>query len=439
MAENKNIRRAALDILMRMEKEEGEGYSNRLIDSAITKYNFEGADRALLSQLVSGVTERRITLDYIIGKFSKSPLSKLDSDALCLLRMGLYQLRYLDRIPQHAAVNETVNLARSRSRGFINAILRSYLRTDEVKFPQKPDAERFSVTYSAPRELCEKFISLFGVEASEHILASYLDTPALTLRVNTLKTTREELTQKLQAEGFECIPTETSPYGIRVSGSGLPTAISEGLAYVQDESSQISSLVLDPKAGDTLLDACACPGGKSFSAAMLMGNEGRITSRDLHASKLPLILSGADRLGISIITTEERDSSVPSDEKYSKIICDVPCSGLGVAAKKTEIKYRPLEKNAELPALQYSILCAVSESLEVGGTLVYSTCTILPEENENIVDRFISEHPGFEAVPFSVGKHNAPSGKLTLLPTAEHDGFFISKIAVRKSNQIASR
>lgn len=428
MAENKNVRRAALDILMRMEKDEGEGYSNRLTDSAISKHSFEGADRALLSQIVSGVTERRITLDFIIQKFSKAPLSKLDRDALCLLRMGIYQLRYLDRIPSHAAVNETVNLARSRSRGFINAVLRSYLRADSIKFPEEPDVERLSVTYSAPRELCEKFISLFGTKKAESILASYLETPALTLRVNTLRTTRDELIERLESEGFECTPTATSPYGIRIVGSGLPAEISEGLCYVQDESSQISSLVLDPHEGDRLLDACACPGGKSFSAAMLMKNTGSITSRDLHASKLPLISSGAERLGISIIKTEERDSSLPCGEKYSKIICDVPCSGLGVAAKKTEIKYRPLAKNAELPPLQYSILCAVSESLETHGALVYSTCTILPEENENIVEKFLSEHKDFEAVPFKVGEHDAPEGMLTLYPCAEHDGFFISKL-----------
>ena len=428
MAENKNVRRAALDILMRMEKEEGEGYSNRLIDSAISKHSFEGADRALLSQIVSGVTERRITLDYIIQKFSKAPLSKLDRDALCLLRMGIYQLRYLDRIPSHAAVNETVNLARSRSRGFINAILRSYLRTDEIKFPEKPADLRLSITYSAPRELCERFISLFGVEKAESILASYLEAPALTLRTNALKITRDELIEALRSEGFECETTTVSPYGIRIQGSGLPRAISEGLCYVQDEASQISSLVLDPHEGDRLLDACACPGGKSFSAAMLMKNKGSITSCDLHASKLPLISSGAERLGISIIKTEERDSSIPTGNKYSKIICDVPCSGLGVAAKKTEIKYRPLEKNAELPPLQYKILCAVAESLEPHGTLVYSTCTILPEENENIVEKFLSEHKDFEAVPFKVGEHDAPAGMLTLYPCTEHDGFFISKI-----------
>ena len=432
MAENKNVRRAALDILMRMEKDEGEGYSNRLIDSAISKHSFEGADRALLSQIVSGVTERRITLDFIIQKFSKAPLSKLDRDALCLLRMGIYQLRYLDRTPQYVAVNETVNLARSRSRGFINAILRSYLRADSIPFPEKPEDLRLSVAYSAPRELCAKLVSIFGVKESENIPASSLNAPALTLRVNTLKTTREELISALEAEGFECLPTATSPYGVRVRGSGLPTAISEGLCYVQDESSQISSLVLDTHEGDRLLDACACPGGKSFSAAMLMKNAGSITSRDLHASKLPLISSGAEKLGISIITTEERDSSIPTAEKYSKIICDVPCSGLGVAAKKTEIKYRPLAKNAELPPLQYSILCAVSESLEVGGTLVYSTCTILPEENENIVEKFLSEHKDFEAVPFKVGEHDAPAGMLTLYPSQEHDGFFISKLT-RKS------
>ena len=432
MGEIKNVRRAALDILMRMEKENGEGYSNRLIDSAISKNSFEGADRALLSQIVSGVTERRITLDYVIGKFSKTPVEKLDTDARCLLRMGIYQLRYLDRIPSHAAVNETVNLARSRSRGFINAILRSYLRADSLKLPEKPDDLRLSVAYSAPRELAARLISLFGVAESEKILASYLSIPSLTLRVNTLRTTRDELIAKLEAEGFECTPTMTSPYGIRVIGQGLPTAISEGLAFVQDESSQMTSLVLDPKAGDELLDACACPGGKSFSAALMMGNEGRVTSRDLHASKLPLISSGAEKLGISIIRTEERDSSIPSPEKYTKIICDVPCSGLGVAAKKTEIKYRPLEKNASLPELQYSILCAVAQSLEVGGTLVYSTCTIIPEENGEVVDRFLKSHEGFEAVPFTVGALEAPEGKLTLLPSSEHDGFFISKIT-RKS------
>lgn len=432
MSENKNVRRAALDVLMRMEKEAGEGYSNRLIDAAISRFGFEGADRALLSQIVSGVTERRITLDFIIQKFSKSPLSKLDRDALCLLRMGIYQLRYLDRIPSHAAVNETVNLARSRSRGFINAILRSYLRTDEIKFPEKPTDLRLSVTYSAPRELCAKLISLFGVKKAESILASYLDTPALTLRVNTLKTTRDELIAMLTDKGFECEPTSVSPYGVRVKGAGLPTAIADGLCYVQDESSQISSLVLAPTAGDTLLDACACPGGKSFSAAMLMNNAGSITSCDLHASKLPLISSGAERLGISIIKTCERDSSIPTDEKYSRIICDVPCSGLGVAAKKTEIKYRPLEKNAELPPLQYSILCAVSKSLEVGGTILYSTCTILPEENENIVEKFLSEHKNFEAVPFTIGEFDASAGMLTLYPCTARDGFFISKLT-RKS------
>jgi 16S rRNA (cytosine967-C5)-methyltransferase len=165
---------------------------------------------------------------------------------------------------------------------------------------------------------------------------------------------------------------------------------------------------------------------------MLMKNKGSITSCDLHASKLPLISSGAERLGISIIKTEERDSSIPTGNKYSKIICDVPCSGLGVAAKKTEIKYRPLEKNAELPPLQYKILCAVAESLEPHGTLVYSTCTILPEENESIVKKFLSEHKDFEAVPFKVSEYDAPEGMLTLYPCAEHDGFFISKLT-RKS------
>lgn len=427
MTKKQNVRRLALELLMRMERE--GGYSNRLLDAAISGSELESADRALLSQLVTGVTERRITLDHIISSLSSVPLRRLDPDALCLLRMGLYQLRYLDRIPPHAAVSETVGLARSRSRGFINAVLRSYQRADDISLPEKPEALRLSVAYSAPEALCKRFISLFGIEGAEGILASYLEAPPLTLRVNTLKTTREELIRTLEDEGFACSPTGLSPYGIRVSGSGLPTAIAKGLAFVQDEASQLSALVLDPQPGERLLDACACPGGKTFSAAMLMNNEGGITACDLHSSKLPLIASGAERLGISIIRTQACDSSKPREgEKYSSIICDVPCSGLGVAAKKTEIKYRPLERNAELPPLQYDILCAVSRSLKPGGTLVYSTCTILPEENEAVTDRFLAEHEDFEAMPFTVSGLAAPSGRLTLLPSSEHDGFFISKI-----------
>ena len=441
-------RRLALRVLVRMDDSAGDGeptgggYSNLLLDAAIRESGIDAApaDRALLTLLVNGVTERRLTLDAIIARFSSRPLNTLDDDVRCILRLGIYQLRYADRIPPHAAINETVALAKQSCRGYVNAVLRAYLRDGCADLCAGKNIYRdMAVTYSVPRELCRKLCDVYGEERARAICEASHSAPELTLRVNTLRTDRDALLALLRAEGFDAVPTAYSPFGIRIShGGGIPAAVRDGLAFVQDESSQLCALALSAGAGDRVLDACACPGAKSFSAAMTMRNEGSITACDLHDSKLPLITSGAERLGISIIRTVCRDSSAADEGmagSFDRVLCDVPCSGFGVMAKKPEIRYRPLADAAALPELQYRILCASARALRPGGVLVYSTCTILPEENEQNARHFLAEHPDFEPFPFVFEASDgspalrADDGWLSLTHTADYagDGFFISR------------
>ncbi len=433
MGKSTNVRAEAIRLLSKLEGE-GAGYSNLLFRGTD---GMSDEDRALLRRLVYGVTERRITLDYIISRLSSRPLEKLEGEVLLILRLGIYQLRYADRIPPHAAINETVALCRPSYKGFVNAILRSYQRTgDSLELPPRKRFPKYlSVTYSIPTDTARALIDDYGEERAEAILASFSEVPPITLRVNTLKTTRKELMRRLTDEGFCVKETEYSPVGIRVLGGGLPDCVTDGsgLAFVQDEASELCALALGARRGERLLDTCACPGGKSFSAAMEMQNEGSVLSCDLHESKLPLISENAARLGINIITAACRDASSPcrddERESFDRVLCDVPCSGLGVIAKKPEIRYKSLDAMRLLPPLQYSILTRSAECLRLGGVLVYSTCTVLRAENEENVERFLSEHPEFSLEPFSVGGLSVPSGMITLTPEKyPTDGFFIAKL-----------
>ena len=434
-----NPRRMALSVLLRMQlpamEGPADGYSNLLIDAAVKSAGpaLSDADKALFCRLVAGVCERRTTLDRLIAGLSARHPAKLDADVLNILRLGLWQLRYADRIPEHAAVNETVNLAKKYSRSFVNAVLRGYLRKkDSIELPAGSGAEALSVRYSVGKELCAAYLASFGAEKTESILAASFDAPKMTLRANTLRTSREALAERLEAEGFASVPTADAPHGLKLTeGSGIPAALRDGLCYVQDEASQICAAVLDAQPGERVLDVCACPGSKSFGAAMSMQNRGEIRSCDLHASKLPLIIKEAEKLGITVIKTECRDSSAAKPEEaetYDRVICDVPCSGFGVIAKKPEIRYKNLKEARELPALQYKILEAAAAALKKGGTLVYSTCTILPEENEGNVRALLKNHPEFSCEAFAVGSRTAPDGMLTLFPDEGTDGFFIAKL-----------
>ena len=419
----------ALEVLTRCES---GGYSNIALDTVIKRNDLGGADRALITALIYGVIERKITLDYIISSLSSIPNSKIERDTRNLLRMGLYQLIYMEKIPAHAALNETVALANKRSKGFVNAILRSYQREgNKIKFPSESDEVKYlSVTYSLGEELTKKLLQSYSFEECKQILSAFGEKTPLTLRVNNLKATREDILNELENATL----TQFSPDGIILENAAVSEldCLNDGRVTVQDEASQICVRALGAEKGDTVFDVCACPGSKSFGAAMTMENQGEILAFDIHENKLSLVKKGAERLGVSIISTRAHDARKPIEElfeKADKIICDVPCSGFGVIGKKPEIRYKDPKESESLPNIQYDILENVQNYLKVGGTLVYSTCTILPEENENNVKKFLENHKNFELVPFNVGKLEVESGMITLLPHIHHtDGFFIAKL-----------
>ena len=396
-------RKIAYDVLVKCAS--AEQYSNIALDTAIKRSDLTPPDRGLLTALVYGVIERQITLDAIINNLTDRKSEDISPDVRTLLRLGIYQLAYLDRVPDHAAVNETVNMAGKRSRGFVNAILRAFIRSGkEIPIPDKnTDAVGYlSVKYSFCPSLCRKFIDTFSLERAEELFAAFGETPDLTLRTNTLRISREELIEKIGEQGIHALPTKESEVGIRVCDRSPVTELygfADGLFFVQDEASQLCVKALDAKSGMRVLDACACPGSKSFGAAIDMQNKGEVISCDLHRNKLSLVESGAARLGISILKTEERDARNTNEEwlgTFDRVLCDVPCSGFGVFAKKPELRYKDPNMSAALPDIQLAILKNASQYLKVGGKLVYSTCTLLPTENEENVSRFLDENNHFE-------------------------------------------
>lgn len=423
-----NARTLVLELLLKAEG--SKQYSNIALDNALKKSELSPADKGLASALFYGVIERRITLDYQIKSLSSRELAKIDLRTLNALRIGLYQLIYLNRIPHHAAINESVSLCPKKSAGFANAILRSFLRKGGLTLPDPANTiEYLSVAYSVDIPLISKLLSVFGKEETEKLLIAINTSPDTTLRVNTLLTNRSVLLENIPSS----TPTINSPNGLYVQGSVRELyGFDEGLFFVQDEASQICVEALGAKSGDLVMDICACPGSKSFGAAISMDNCGAIYSFDLHENKLSLVNNGADRLKISIIKTNACDGRhfLPEfEEKADRIICDVPCSGFGVLAKKPELRYKNPEESASLPKIQRDILNNACRYLKSGGTLIYSTCTILPEENEKNIEQFLSSHPDFTLEPWKIGNIVAESGMITLLPHIHKtDGFFIAKL-----------
>ncbi len=397
-----NIRSVALTVLNKCTS--AGQYSNIALDTALKRNPLSPADRGLLTSLVYGTLEHLLTLDHFIRALSSRDLDEIDGQTRNLLRMGLYQLAFLDRIPDHAAVNETVELATKRTRGFVNAILRAFLRADKtIAFPERDrdPIAYLSVRYSFAPAICERFVRTFGLPRTEQLLASFCAPPPVTLRVNPLRTTQDALLTALLEKGFDAAGTPESLHGIQLFGNApvpsLP-GFSEGLFFVQDEASQLAVEALDARPGMSVIDVCACPGSKSFGIAAGMENRGRLLSCDLHQNKLSLVKSGAERLGISIIETHARDAREPNADwigAFDRVLCDVPCSGFGVFAKKPELRYKNPDESAGLPEIQFAILCNASTFLRAGGLLVYSTCTLLPEENEENVARFLRTNPDF--------------------------------------------
>jgi 16S rRNA (cytosine967-C5)-methyltransferase len=425
----KNTARAlALDLLVKAQR--SAQFSNIALDKALDTSALSDADKRLVSVLFYGVIERRITLDYRIAELSSRPISEIDDKTLNILRLGIYQLTFTDKIPTHAAINETVELCTARTKGFVNAILRSHTRS-ETAFPNK-DTEflkYLSVKYSVCEELCEKFVAAYGEARANSILSAFCRIPDTTLRTNTLKISTDELCEHI--EGAK--KAELAPNALSVRGAVRELyGFSDGLFFVQDEASQICVEALGAKEGETVIDICACPGSKSFGAAINMKNAGKILAFELHESKLSLILKSAERLGINIIEVAKQDGRIPLSQYFGtadRVLCDVPCSGFGVLAKKPELRYKSPSECKALPDIQLSILENACRYVKDGGTLIYSTCTVFPEENEQNVRRFLGTHKEFSLTPFSVGALEVKDGFITLLPDEyPTDGFFIAKL-----------
>lgn len=432
-----NVRRSALRLLCRWE-EEGR-YINLSLDSVGQETT--GEQRRALTALLYGTVERALTLDYDIGVLAGRSAASLDVYTRNLLRLGLYQLLYMENTPAFAAVHETVALARNPGeRGLTNAVLRAAQRTPPALPPRQKNAARWiSLRYSVALPLVRRLIAALGEDCAEQAIAA-MDAAGrsggMTLRVNDCRTDRESLLARLRAAGYEAEPSPLCGSAIVLPHGAPPTELpgfDTGEFFVQDAASQLAVAALDPLPGERVVDVCACPGGKSLSAAVQMKNCGEVLAFDLHESKLPLIVGSAERLGLSCIRAAAHDATAvqPALRGHAdRVICDVPCSGLGVLGKKPDLRYRGEEGLDELPALQAKILAAAAEYVRPGGVLVYSTCTLLPAENEEQVAAFLGTHPDFapDRFPPDCGVA-APGGMLTLYPqTSGTDGFFIARL-----------
>jgi 16S rRNA (cytosine967-C5)-methyltransferase len=444
----KHPRAISLDILNRVE--ETDRHPDDLLSDSFKRYRYlTPLDRAFLTELTYGTLRWRGRLDWMIRHFSNIPFEKIESEIVNILRLGLYQMFFLTKTPASAAVNESVGLAKkSRGKGgggFVNALLRSGLREKErIPFPDKRQdpALHVAILQSHPLWLVQRWIEELGVDETLRVCVANNQIPTLTLRTNTLKIKRADLMEKFQEKGLNPAPASFSEEGILLE-KGPPISelpfMKEGLFTIQDEASQLVTSVIDPRPEEKVLDACAAPGGKATHMAQKMENRGEIYAFDLHQEKLRKIEGGCFRLGIKIVKAMIGDAAfplpVPGGMKFDRILADVPCSGFGTLRRNPDLKWRRREEEiARLSHLQLSILKNLSGYVREGGLLVYSTCTVFHEENEDVVERFLGEHQEFEVDPlvdvlpekchFFIKKRYFK----TFPPADGMDGFFVARL-----------
>lgn len=440
------LRNTIIDLLLRIDQD--SGYSHLLINHEIKSKNISPKDEGLLTEVVYGTIQRKLTLDFFIDHFI-NPKKKMEPWVRMLLRMSIYQMVYLDKVPDHAIIHEAVEIAKHRGHkgisSLVNAVLRNVQRngvpsTSTIQSPVK----RLSIETSHPEWLVERWINHYGYEKTKEMCEANLKHKPLTVRVQPLKLSREEAMSLLQQEGFEVSTSQFSEQGLLINkGNILKSSLfAKGMVTIQDQSSMLVGEMLQAMPGQKVLDACSAPGGKATHIAEKMKNEGQIFAHDLHDKKIKLINNKASELGLSIIDAQAEDArnlhQKYKDEYFDRILVDAPCSGLGVMRGKPDIKYNKREEDiVRLSEIQREILASIAPLLKVGGLLVYSTCTVDPAENEEVVKDFLASNNNyeidasfFEELPKSIAQSEGLSSYgLQLFPqTFQTDGFFLTRL-----------
>lgn len=422
MTNSTNTRELALDMLLAIDRD-GQ-YSHLVLRDVLDKYQYlSKQERAFLTRLTEGTVERMLTLDYVIDQFSKTKVKKMKPLIRELMRLSVYQIMYMDGVPDAAVCNEAVKLARKRGfsglSGFVNGVLRSVARGwKDVAFQNE------SVRYSVPEWIIDGWNADYGRDVTEKMLEAFMQPAKITVRTNTQKCTPEELKDRLSQEGVTVEAIEGISYAFALSGfdylAGLGS-FQDGWFYVQDISSMTVAHAADPKKGDYIIDVCAAPGGKSSHLAELLDGSGMVEARDLTEYKVGLIEENILRHDLHNMKAVQQDATLfdeASVEKADILICDLPCSGLGVIGRKSDIRYKmTAEKAHDLAALQQEMLDTVWKYVKRGGKLIYSTCTIHKEENEDNVAAFLQKHPQFTLVE-----------QRQIFPMEGSDGFFVAKM-----------
>ncbi|WP_217585653.1 16S rRNA (cytosine(967)-C(5))-methyltransferase RsmB [Lentibacillus saliphilus] len=438
------LRMAILDVLIKIEQK--SGYSHLVISHEINQQHISKKDEGLFTEIVYGTMQRKMTIDFYLDAFLKRN-QKLQPWVKMLLRMSVYQMVYLDKVPDHAIIHEAVEIAKQRGHkgiaSLINGVLRNIQRKGVPDLASiTPEAKQLAIATSHPEWLVNRWISMYGFDVTAQMCHANLHHIPVSIRIQPLKTSRKAMIAQLEAEGFEVRPSKLSSQGIIIDKGNIlkSNVLSEGLATIQDQSSMLVGELLDVREGMNVLDACSAPGGKATHIAEKMNNQGQIRAYDLHKKKLNLIQDKAKTLGLSIINTEQGDARnvhLPA-ESFDRILVDAPCSGLGVIRGKPDIKYNKNEADIKkLSQIQLDILTHIAPTLKKGGRMIYSTCTVDLEENEHVIQTFLEHHPEYAVDqtfwaelpdPIKDSVDQSDYG-LQLFPhTFETDGFFLVRL-----------
>ena len=418
-------------------------WADAALQAQVRRDGLHQKDAALCSRIVYGVLQNQLLLDYYLSAYCTQRLDHLQPPLADILRIGAYQILFLDKVPDSAAVNSSVELAKASRRGqaagLVNAVLRKISQNKErlPELPEGDDVKYLSLRYSHPRWLVKRLLTLLGREETEALLAADNLPAPMTAQVNTCRHRPEAVEAALLAEGVRAVPLPWLPDCLELGSSGSLEGLEsfrQGMFYIQDPAARMAVIAAGVRPGDRVLDVCAAPGGKSFAAAIQMEDRGEIFACDLHENKLKRIREGAARLKLSCLETAAADGRVFRPEwegRFDAVLVDAPCSGLGIIRKKPDIRYKKLDSLFAMPVIQRAILDNAARYVRPGGTLLYSTCTILPEENGEVTDGFLAEHPEFSRAPFALplDAPEAAAGQVTLWPHLHGtDGFYICRM-----------